>query len=196
MKTIFRITFTLALIAIFAACHDDDFSSKHVYTDAEIVMMDSIAAAKQNVNADLVVVYDISTEQNDDYASVVIGDDEEDKPMEIIMTAFGISSADALIQAFEDETLTLFAVSGTTNSDDLSSYTANGLGYWYTAGGDITTWGTNSAVFNEFYPEENEFVFYIGQFPEACKVGDEIRLVEIVTNGEYRIGFIFNISII
>lgn len=178
-----------------AACHDDDFSSKHVYTDEEIAIMDSIAASKQNVDADLVVICNISAPQNNDYAAIVIGDGDDDiDPAKVMMESFNIASRDALTAALDDESLTLFAVNGSTNTDYLTGYTASGLGYWFTASGDVTTWGETAALYNEFYTDV--LTFNIGQFPEACTVGDEIRLVEIVTDGEYRVGFVFNISIV
>lgn len=194
-NTIINVGLLCLMTMSIAACHDDEFSSKHVYTDEEITIMDSIAAAKQNVDADLVVICNISAPQNNEYAAIVIGDGDDDiDPAKIMMESFNIASRDALITALDDKVLTLFAVSGSTNTDYLTGYTANGLGYWFTAGGDVTTWGETAALYNEFYTDV--LTFNIGQFPEACSVGDEIRLVEMVTDGDYRVGFVFNISIV
>lgn len=44
-----------------------------------------------------------------------------------------------------------------------SSSTANGYGHWFNANGNVVSYGSNSVIYSEFYPDR--LMFYIGQYP-------------------------------
>ncbi len=80
--------------------------------------------------------------------------------------------------------------------------TANGLGHWFDASGDVCNWssastGTNM-VFSEF--DESGFVFTIGQHPGRCAAGDVYKISQAMvyspaTGQYYTATFEFNITI-
>ncbi len=90
------------------------------------------------------------------------------------------------------------------NSDGslVTTTTANNLGHWFDASGDVCSWnsgttGTNK-VFSEF--DQTSFVFSLGQHPGRCAAGDAYKIKQAVvfspaTGQYYTATFEFNITI-
>jgi hypothetical protein len=83
-------------------------------------------------------------------------------------TAMGVSESEL------SENLTFYGVS--SDETMTSTYTAD-AGYWYTKAGDVTDWGAEGC---SVYVNYEDGIFHIGQFPEACQVGDEFTLTVAV----------------
>ena len=52
--------------------------------------------------------------------------------------------------------------------------TANGLGHWFDADGNVTEWDDNAHVFSEF--NESDFIFSVGQYPGANSPEDSYTI--------------------
>lgn len=61
-----------------------------------------------------------------------------------------------------DGALAMYLVDDSGNWDTTSSYTANGIGYWCTADGKVTNWGTDTC---QYYIETWETTVGIGRYP-------------------------------
>jgi hypothetical protein len=80
--------------------------------------------------------------------------------------------------------------------------TANGLGHWFNASGDVCSWSNESTGTNMVYSEfdESGFIFTIGQHPGRCNAGDVFKIKQAMvyspaTGQYYTAGFEFNITI-
>ena len=89
-----------------------------------------------------------------------------------------------------------------SNGDLQVTATANGLGHWFDAKGDVCSWSSADTGINRVYSEFNEssFVFTIGQHPGRSKAGDQYTIKQAMvyspSTGEYyKATFEFNISI-
>ncbi len=90
------------------------------------------------------------------------------------------------------------------NSDGslVTGATANGLGHWFDANGDVCSWSSGTTgvnrVFSEF--DESGFVFTIGQHPGRCSPGEVFKIKQAMvyspsTGKYYTATFEFNITI-
>ncbi|NGM72958.1 DUF4859 domain-containing protein [Sphingobacterium sp. SGL-16] len=85
------------------------------------------------------------------------------------------------------------------NGDLNGNNTAQGLGHWFSAEGNVTNWGSSAKVFSEF--NKDALLFTIGQYPNQTKVGDTFTIkqkLQYVLNDGQKVSatFVFNIKII
>jgi hypothetical protein len=80
--------------------------------------------------------------------------------------------------------------------------TANGLGHWFDASGNVCSWSSASTGINKVYSEfdESAFIFTIGQHPGRCTAGDVYKIKQAMvyspaTGQYYTADFEFNITI-
>lgn len=92
-----------------------------------------------------------------------------------------------------DNTITFFAIDASTRYDNVGKLTANGFGYWSDANGDVCSWGDNDRLFCEFDPTTASF--NIGQHPKHIKTGEKYKVIQMMKKGDYRVAFIFNITV-
>lgn len=189
----------MLLFAIFSCKKDEVFSTKHVYTAEELALKDSLEAAKQNVKANLIFKYDVTLPLDTvNYRSVTvkIGADSV-----TLLAKLGLTSMSELNTAMgtvtsgvqSDNTITFFAINVSTRYDNPDAFTANGFGHWFDANGDVCSWGDNDRLFSELDP--TNFSFNIGQHPKHLKTGEKYKIIQAIKKGDYRVAFIFNITI-
>ncbi|MBN2611573.1 MAG: DUF4859 domain-containing protein [Bacteroidales bacterium] len=80
--------------------------------------------------------------------------------------------------------------------------TANGLGHWFDADGNVCSWSSGETGVNRVFAEfdASNFVFSIGQHPGRCTVGDTYKIKQAMvyspaTGQYYTADFEFNITI-
>ncbi|GGH26609.1 DUF4859 domain-containing protein [Sphingobacterium alkalisoli] len=88
---------------------------------------------------------------------------------------------------------------GVESSGSLNANTtANGLGHWFGANGNVIGWGSDARVYSEFNPAS--MMFLVGQYPNQTTVGDTFKVSQALVY-EYESGkrvqatFVFNITI-
>ncbi|TRZ45037.1 DUF4859 domain-containing protein [Robertkochia solimangrovi] len=198
MKNIFQSLVITAVILIgFASCDGDDIAStKHEYTQEELDFIDSLQRARSGVDADEIFEFNITIPVDTvNYRGVTVETD-----IDAFMEEFGYSSLEELTTALgtvesgsqTGNEITFFAINVSTGYDYTSSFTANGLGHWFDANGDVTSWGDTDAVFSEFDPET--FTFFIGQHPKRLNTGDQFRIIQVFEKDDYRVACVFNLT--
>lgn len=183
-----------------ASCDDEPVSKKHVYTEEEQAYKDSVEAAQSGVNADYAFSYDVEiAEDTVNYSGAEITIEDTTTLLEKLGYATMADLA-AAMGSFDDDgnlvdnEIDFYAISGSTGYDYNGAYTANGFGYWFNASGDVCSWGDGSVVYTEMDAET--FTFTIGQFPGAVASGDTYQIAMVAINADdYRVGFVFNITI-
>jgi hypothetical protein len=82
------------------------------------------------------------------------------------------------------------------------SPTANGLGHWFDANGNVCSWSSGTSGTNKVFSEFNEsnFAFTIGQHPGRCTAGNVFKIRQAMvyspaTGQYYTATFEFNITI-
>jgi len=108
-------------------------------------------------------------------------------------TIFGLSTSEIAAKMGTEITYYAIESDGTLNSES----TAAAPGHWFTADGDVTTWGNNSSLYSEL--NTRDWVFNIGQFPDVNVAGDTFTLRQsLVYNGGsgiIQVIFEFNITV-
>jgi hypothetical protein len=180
-------------------CGDnDDFSTQHVLTDAELAEMarqDSILEAQRNqINADLVLQYatDLTiSSQSYDGVNLAI---EWDK----IADAFGLTKEQVIAGVREEDgapEIIGFSIQGSTHADNSGASNTNGYwGHWWDANGDVTTWGSDAAVYCEFYGEDGEETMSVGQYPGHLEDGQVVKVIECLKYNEIRVAVVITIN--
>jgi hypothetical protein len=193
---------TSALIAgitmlFIISCDEGIVSEKHVYTEAEIQLRDSLEAIKNNIKANYIVTYDVILPLDTvNYRGVEVPLDTD-----IILQRFGLSTKEELTAALgtvvggvqSDHTISFFAINNSTRYDYTSGFTANGLGFWFDPNGDVCSWGDADALFSEFDPET--FTFFVGQHPKHVETGDKLKLIQVMKKEDYRVAIVINVTV-
>src|SRR3989339_5189 len=83
---------------------------------------------------------------------------------------------------------------GTLNSKT----TANGYGHWFSANGDIISWGADAMVYSEY--DATNFTFSIGQYPGHCASGNHYTIKQALVysyddDASVQATIVFNITI-
>jgi hypothetical protein len=92
---------------------------------------------------------------------------------------------------------------GVNNDGSLAvNATANGLGHWFDADGNVCNWSSATTGINKVFSEfdESSFIFTIGQHPGRCAAGDVYKIKQAMvyspaTGQYYTATFEFNITI-
>lgn len=85
------------------------------------------------------------------------------------------------------------------NGSYTTNFTANGYGHWFSAGGNVVSWGTTSYLFSEYDPGST--TFNIGQYPSLCTVGNKYSIsqgfrYQAPDNNVYQVKLVFNVTMI
>jgi len=191
--SLFLVTTTLFL----SSCGDNkDFSSEHVLTDEELAEMarqDSIKQARMNmINADLILTRSLDIT----ISSTAYDGGTVDVNIDSISALFGLSNETILaVLSGEDTSTELngFAIDGSTHTDVSSASNTNAKwGHWWSAAGDVTTWGDNAMVFAEFDPEKA--VFNVGQFPGHLTDGQTVTFIECLKYQDLRFALVITVN--
>jgi hypothetical protein len=186
-------------------CGDnDDFSTQHVLTAeeiAELARQDSILEAQRSkINADLILEYTadmtISSQSYDGFKLTI----EWDK----IADAFGLTKNQVFAGICEEDgapEIIGFAIQGSTHADVSGASNTNGYwGHWWDANGDVTTWGSDAAVYCEYYGKEEEDdedyleTISVGQYPGHLEDGQTVKIIECLKYNEVRVAVVININ--
>lgn len=198
MKKIFLTLAAALTISIgFTSCGDNtDFWGLHNLTDdelAEMARQDSIARERKNhIDADLILTHDVSfyiSSTSYDGAEVDMSDD-----MQQIADLFGLDKTAMCtdLDNWEGDVVP-FAIEGSTHADNMNQSTAGTYwGNWWNADGDVCSWGSTAAVFNEFYGED--LVMNIGQYPGVLTDGQTVKIIDCLKYKDKRVAVVFNIT--
>ncbi len=189
-------------MALISCGDNENYSTLHNLTDeelAELARQDSIKAAQLSaINAGLVLEYDITfNSSSSSYDGTTL-----EVPMQEIADYFGISSVATLCEMICEYEITPFAIEGSSHADNMTSSTSSSYwGHWWTKDGDVTSWGTNSYVFTEFWNDsyfddyEGSYFFECGQYPGLLAEGDEITVIEALKYEDLRVAIVINFHI-
>lgn len=196
-KNVVYIFIMSALVTAMVSCEEGEPSKLHEWTEEEIIFRDSLEAAKNNIQANYVITYDVTLPLDTvNYRSV-----EVEVETATVLEKLGFSSEEELTTALGtvtsgvqyDHTVSFFAINNSTRYDYTGSFTANGLGYWFDSNGDVCSWGDTDAVFSEFNSET--FVFSVGQHPTHVETGDQFKLIQVMEKDDYRLAFVINVTV-
>ncbi len=204
MKRNYLYVIPLAMLMIFGmtGCGDNtDFFKEHNLTDeelAELARQDSIKQEQlASINADLVLYYNVSFSASstsyDGYDLYFPADD-----MAQIVSLFGLSSQEQLVEMIWDLDVTPFAIEGSSHQDNMTSSTSSSVwGHWWTAEGDVTTWGVSSVIFTEFWSDDDNTnpYFSCGQYPGLLSPGDTFTVIEGLTYNDKRVALVITFNI-
>lgn len=191
--------FLLTVVLFFAlnSCEEEEVSKKHVYTPEEIILRDSLEAAKQNVKANYIFKYDVVLPMDTiNYSGIEVKIDTV-----ILLEKLGLNTMSEVVSALgtvsagvqTGHTITFFAISGSTRYDYNDKFTANGFGYWFDVNGDVCSWGNTDKLYSEMAP--STFTFFVGQHPKHIKKGDKYKIIQAIKKNDYRIAFIINVTV-
>lgn len=200
MKKIYIFIFLAVFTAGWISCSDNsNFSNVHNLTDeeiAELARQDSIEEAQKNsINANLILEYSVDVTVSQtlyDGTTLAIDIDQ-------IAEIFGISEEE-LLAGIAGESgapeVKGFAIDGTTHADYGSASTSGSTwGHWWDANGDVTEWGSTTALavtYAEFDYETGEF--YIGQYPARLSDGQTITIIEALKYNEIRVAVVITVN--
>lgn len=197
MKNLHIYTLVFVLLAGLWSCgENEDFSTLHTLTNdelAEIARQDSLAeAAKNRLNADLVVNYDVEiTTSATLYDGTAVTID-----MTPIAEIFGLSEEDLLAGIGGEDgapNIRGFAMEGEQHTDVSGASNTNApWGHWWDADNKVTTWGETAMVFAEFDYETS--VFNVGQYPDHLTDGQSLQIIECLRYNEIRVAVVMNIT--
>lgn len=202
MKKILLLVPIFALLMGVYSCGDnDDFSSQHVLTDAELAEMhrqDSIDSVNRSkIDADLVLTYTL-----EDYPSASIWTNQMLQiDLAAIGECFGLT-ADEVQAGINGESgapeIKGFAIQGSSHADYGSASTTNGAwGHWFDASGDAGTWADLTSLGTiRFYCEWQETQFCVGQYPGNCAAGDSYTAIEGLSYQGKRVAVVINLNFV
>lgn len=191
----FLLVGVIVLLAV--SCDEGVVSEKHKYTEYELKLRDSLEAVKNNVKANYVFTEDITIPLDTvNYRGVEVQIDTD-----VLLEKLGFASLADLTTALGiveggtqfDNTVDFFAINNSTRYDYTGNFTANGLGHWFDGNGDVCSWGDVDAIYSEFNSET--FTFFIGQHPKRLTKGDVHKIIQVMAKGDYRVAFVFNITV-
>ena len=124
-----------------------------------------------------------------------------------IWEEFDLSSATEFIAALGTEdisngvaqtgqSINFGAVDGSTLYLNETTSTTNGWGHWFTAQGDVCSWGDDAYFFTEGYFVSSESLdFTLGNFPDRIAAGEKYTLYECFFNDDVTVAVKFNINV-
>jgi hypothetical protein len=192
------IVFLIGMVVLFAvSCDEGEVSKKHVYTEEELKLRDSLEAARNNVNADFLLISNIEIPLD----SVAYRSVEVQVDTDLLIEKLGFASAAELttalgtvVDGFQvDHTVDFFAINNSTRYDYTGGFTAAGHGHWFDGQGDVCNWGEIDNIYSEFNAET--FTFVIGQRPKRLVKGDTHKIIQVMAKGDTRVAFVFNITV-
>jgi len=198
MKKLITSVFFAGIVATaMISCDDEVVSKKHVYTEAEIKLRDSLEAAKNNMKANYTFTYDIMLPFDAaNYSGIEVAVDQA-----ILLDKLGFTTLEEFTTATGTveggvqvgQTVTFFAFNRSTGADYKQGFTAAGLGHWFDVNGDVCSWGETAMLFSEF--DATTAKFLIGQYPNRLVDGNTYKIVQMMQKASYRIAFVFNVTV-
>jgi hypothetical protein len=170
--------------------NDDQWPYKVKFEKTDL--LGSVNFDGSEVEANVTLTYDVAFPFSADTypgATVSIKDD-----LDKLAKAFVLQPS--AISGLMDSKIKFYAVE--SNGQLNATITANGYGHWFSAKGDVISWGVDAMVFSEY--DAPNFAFNIGQYPGHCKKGDKFTVKQALVY-EYETGksvqatFVFNITI-
>lgn len=206
MKKIFNYIFALGVMGLSllaTSCGDnEDFSTPHVLTDAEIAELEYQQFIKDSlakvINAGLIIEYDVPiTIMSSSYDGTMVEIDTVK-----IADFFGITPTqlnEAIMNnrsdwygSYDAPEVKGFCIEGVGHADNLTAYNTNSCwGHWWDENGNTTSWGDNARVFCEYDPETR--MMHVGQMPGMLTDGQEISVIEGLRYQDLRVAIVFNV---
>lgn len=88
------------------------------------------------------------------------------------------------------------AIDGSTGYLNETASTTNGWGHWFTAQGDVCSWGDDAYVFTEgYFVSAQNLEVNIGNFPDRIAAGDKYTVTEAFFDDETTVAVQFNINV-
>lgn len=161
------------------------------------------------------IIYNVTLESAIPWANYTVGEDKvsynikempnaEYKALAVQLDAatlcsgLGVADEAAVVAGIADGSIIGYGLNADGSSylvDGAAAYTANGLGCWFDASGNVCKWGADGcSVFAE--NNKSDLVFNVGQFPEACKAGSSFTIKFKYVKGDKSVTETFNVSIV
>jgi len=197
MRKLFLYMLLFVLIEGVISCGDnEDFSKLHELTNeeaAELARQEAEREEQKNrIPADLRLDYEVEITISANLYSGVSLPIEIDKIAEL----FGITEAEVLAGIAGESgapEIKGFAIEWTTRTDNGTASTTNSpWGHWWSAEGNVTSWGTTAMVFAEFDYEEG--AFFVGQYPGRLTEGQTINIIEALRYNDKRAAVVIKIN--
>lgn len=110
--------------------------------------------------------------------------------------AMGTADVNSGSTAQTDNSISFGAVDGSTGYLNETTSTTNGWGHWFTAQGDVCSWGDDAYFFTEAYFVSNESLeFSLGNFPGRINAGEKYAVIETFYNDDVTVAVKFNITV-
>jgi len=200
-KILFSVPLFALLMGVYSCGDNEDFSSAHVLTDAEMAEMhrqDSIDSVNRSkIDADLVLEYTV-----EDYPSASIWTNQMLQiDLDAIGDCFGLTAAEVQ-SGINGESgapdISGFAIQGSTHADYATASTTNGTwGHWFDLNGDAGTWSDLTSLNTiRFYCEWQETQFCIGQYPGNVAAGETYTAIEGLSYQGKRVAVVINVNFV
>lgn len=122
--------------------------------------------------------------------------DEFDLTQSEFMAALGTADVSSASTAQVDNDINFGAIDGSTGYLNETTSTTNGWGHWFTAQGDVCSWGDDAYFFTEGYFVSNENLeVTIGNFPGRVNAGEKYTLIETFFDDDITVAVQFNITV-
>lgn len=110
--------------------------------------------------------------------------------------ALGSADINSANTAQVDHSISFGAIDGSTGYLNETTSTTNGWGHWFTAQGDVCSWGDDAYFFTEGYFVSNEnLAISLGNFPGRINAGETYTLKECFFNDDITVAVQFNINV-
>lgn len=122
--------------------------------------------------------------------------DEFDLTQSEFIQALGTADVSSASTAQVDNSINFGAVDGSTGYLNETTSTTNGWGHWFTAQGDVCSWGDDAYFFTEGYFVSSENLeVTIGNFPGRVNAGEKYTLIETFYDDDITVAVQFNITV-
>lgn len=200
MKKIISLLFMMGAFAFSMNAQTQYFvvSTPSGSTEYDVTAIDSICFIDRSqmvIKADTVIEMDIQLPADASNYSTV----DFSLPVKQFYTLFGYESALACVEAVYNNEVYFYFYSNSSYeiySEDHSSSTANNGGCWFSALGDVCSWGTDSYFFIEPSLTTSKITFHLGQYPGMVADGEQYTLyMGLQKDSETYVAFKLNITI-
>lgn len=110
--------------------------------------------------------------------------------------ALGSQDVSSSSTAQADNDINFGAIDGSTGYLNETTSTTNGWGHWFTAQGDVCSWGDDAYFFTEGYFVSNENLeISLGNYPGHISGGEKCSIMEVFYDDDITVAVQFNINV-
>ena len=122
--------------------------------------------------------------------------DEFDLSQAEFIEALGTEDVNSGSTAQVDNSIYFGAVDGSTGYLNETTSTTNGWGHWFTAQGNVCSWGDDAYLFTEGYFVSSENLeFTLGNFPGRIAAGEKYTIIETFYDDDITVAIKLNVNV-